>query len=399
MPYSNLVINPNAGSVPSFGSIDSNQWSLGNAVQSSNNVGSNGSAFGGLMSGLLSGGIGAVGSLIGSGLNALFAKKAAERQFKMNKQLMQFQNEMQRDMLMDEMALKMQGYKKAGLSTASLAGNFSNNTAVPSQSVGSSQATAHDMRLGDIFNVARQVKLQEMAIESQIRVNEAQANALNSNARKNTADAIVTEGYGVPTASQNLKNMQAQVRHLDADIAFLNEKTRTEPVARRSIFKSIQLTDKQIQAIDMQYDIEYRKLNPYIQNLLANAYMASQTGRNQKAQAERSEQLLEGDLQIQGIEVRKLNQEVVNLATENHLKGENILYLASLREKAMAEKNWIQKKTAEQEFHNEVLRLCGPELFYNREKMQNMNLRLDNINKGIQAVDNSIQTVGSAFGM
>lgn len=275
MPYSNLVINPNAGTTPSFGGLDTSQWSLSNAVQSSHNTGGNGSAFGGMMSNLLSGGLGALGSIASSLISGAFAKRAQQRQFKMNQLLMDKQNQMQRDMLVDEMALKMQGYKNAGLSTASLAGNFSNNVAVPSSNVGAPQGTAHDMRLGDIFNAARQVKLQEMAIQSQIDLNEAQADALLSNARKTNADATVTEHYGLKTAASTLQNIDQNTRlQLSQE-----EKTWTDR------WNSINLTDAQIRQIDGQLDIAYQQLPLQLQVLASEVFKNQESGKLSIAQA------------------------------------------------------------------------------------------------------------------
>lgn len=263
MPYSNLVINPNAGSVPSFGGLDASQWSHSNSVQNSNNTSSSQGAFGGMMNNLISGGLGAVGGLLTTGLNAIFAKKAAQRQFKYNKQLMQFQNELQRDMLVDEMALKMRGYKNAGLSTASLAGNFSNNTAVPGTSVSAPQASSSDFsKLGDIFNVARQVKLQEAAIESQIDLNHAQAQGVLANARKANAEAAPIEQYGMQTAASTLQNIDQNTKTQLAQ----EEKMWTDA------YNGIRLTDAQIRQIDGQLDIAYKTLPSQLQVLAAQVY-------------------------------------------------------------------------------------------------------------------------------
>lgn len=393
MPFSNMQINPAAGYVPSFGNLNAQHWSLNSAMPSQHRNGLG--AFGGI---LANAGIGLgaqfLGNLASGLISQAFAKRNMRLQTEAQKELFDYQLDKQYDFMNREQEIRKNALVRAGISPATMNGHFSQGQV---GNIGSAGMPSSGGMQGVDPMTAMMVAMQMKKNDAEVGVLNAQKNALNSDARKNLADARVTEGYGASTASQNIQNMKAQVRHLDADIAYLNEKTKSEPIARKSIFKQIDLSDKQIWAIDRQYDIEYKKLEPTIRSLVANAFLASESARNQRAQANRSNELLEGDLTLQGGEIRKLNQEVVNLATENHLKGENILYLAALREKAMAEKNWIQKKAAEQEFHNEVLRLCGPELFYDREKMQNMNLRLDNINKGIQAVDNGLEVGHDLF--
>lgn len=306
MPYSNLTINPNAGSVSPFAGLDASQWSLGNATQNINNMNAGGSsAFGGMMSGLLSGGIGAASSLLGTIINGIFAKKAAQRQFDMNKKLMDYQNEMQRDMLTDEMALKMQGLKNAGLSTASLAGNFSNNTAVPSQSVGAPQATAQDMRLGDIFNAARQVKLQEDAIQSQIDLNEANAQKALASARndystagKTDVEKYLLQVYGARKYETEIANLTAEEQKKLADRDYIVQKKINE----------MNLNEKEIQLLQQQYDINWKKLPKELALLSAQAYREYQQGNLAKKQCDEVQQ-----------KIYNLQRERDNIVRQGHL--------------------------------------------------------------------------------
>lgn len=281
-----MDVNPNAGSASPLstnyspsGRVDSSMpksfKSNLDALNASFPVateGGSGSAFGGLMSSLLPSLIGSFGS---TALNALFSKIAANRQYGMNKSLMDYQNQLQRDMLTDEMALKMQGYKNAGLSTASLAGNFGGNVAVPSSNVSATQAQAHDPRLGEIMNAARQVKLQEDAIQSQIDLNEANAEKARASAGVDTADAYLKREYGDQEYEKTFALMDAQTRDLVANA----EK------AAQDRLNSIRLTDQQVYSIATQTGIAWTKLPLELKALAADIYARRASGAMSYAQA------------------------------------------------------------------------------------------------------------------
>lgn len=244
-------------------------------LQSSMPQASAGKSFG-FIKNIISPLMGLAGGFLSSGLNAAFAKIAAKRQYKNQVQLMQLQNQMQRDMLTDEMALKMKGYKNAGLSTASLAGNFSNNTAVPGGSAAASQASASDLgNIGNIMNAAKQIKLQELALQSEINLNNANAEAARANAQNSMASAGKTDiesyllnTYGSRKYEGEIANLDAEEKKTLADRDYLVQKKINE----------MNLNEKEVQLLQQQYDINWKRLPKELALISAQAYREMEQG-------------------------------------------------------------------------------------------------------------------------
>lgn len=335
-----MDVNPNAGSPSPLstnynpsGRVDSsmpksfagNLDALNASFPVATDSSGSGSAFGGLMTSLIPSLLGSFGS---TALNALFSKISANRQYGMNKSLMDYQNLLQRDMLTDEMALKIQGYKNAGLSTASLAGNFGGNVAVPSSNVSATQAQANDPRLGDIMNAARQVKLQEDAIQSQIDLNEANAEKARASAGVDTIEADLRKVYGAPVYELTMSSMSENTKKTIAD----------RIKAYQDMWNSMDITGQQILNLEQErknmeqvFNINVKTLPKQLALLAAQAYAQYQAGNLSKSQASNVAQqtknlevqhaLLQKNLKITDSQLDIMREQLAGLRFSNNVNA------------------------------------------------------------------------------
>lgn len=303
MAISNMVIPTTAP----LSSMSSMGGTFGRTMDVANNVpplssNSGGSGLSSLGSSLLSGGIGAAGSLLSGFINNIFAMRAQKRQFKYNTQLMNIQNALQRDLIQDDALLKLQGYKKAGLSTASLGGSFGNPSSVPVQSVGSPQGSMPDMRLGDIFNAARQVKLQEDAIQSQINLNNANAESALANARNSISESRLTDAETYLKQNFGAAYYEHQFANMDANT---KESLANTDKLIQDMWNSINITDAELKLKELEYQTNFRQLPKLLRLLDAQTAESYSRGEVNRATA------------------KKILQESKNLETEGKLLSQN----------------------------------------------------------------------------
>lgn len=202
-----------------------------------------------VLQGLASSGLNTAGSLIGAGIQQMFYGKNLKKNVAAQKDLMNFQNDINQKNLLNEMKLKKQSYMNAGLSTAALGDG---STSLVGQSMPSSPSSfSPSVDMSSLGSVG------------------ASAMLMASQARKNNADA---RGQEITNNYQD-EMMQKTISQIDENIGYirsqkdLNDTTRERAIAELEYYKQaypemltqIGLTnqelDQRINNLNIQYHL------------------------------------------------------------------------------------------------------------------------------------------------
>lgn len=325
MPYSKMNVNPDAGFVPSLGSINSNSWSLNGATSYSPSF-----SLGFLGKSGIGAALQAGGSIISGLINQAFAKRNLDRQVAAQKELTEFNLNKQIDLMLNEQRYKKMGLKNAGISTASMNGQFGGNAAVPTQSVGMPSSNAMppiNPVLG--LQLAMEMKKNDAEVENlhtASQLNIANAENAYASAGKTDIEAYLLDTYGSRKYEADIAQLNAQEKKTLADRDFVVQKKLNE----------MSINEKEIQLLQQQYDINWKRLPKELALLSAQAFRETQQGKlAQKTQDEVQQKIYnlqrERDNIIRNgylsdVQTDLIEAEIARIAAENANIGPAALY-------------------------------------------------------------------------
>lgn len=244
---------------------------------------------------------------ISAGINLLGGFLSNQLNKNPQKEMMQYQNQLYRQNVVDMPGLQVQGYRNAGLSTASLAGNFSSNVAQPNAtgqmtgftgSQGSSLAQ-NMQNLANIQNTNANTKLLQNQADlvksqqlGQDNINSRYNDTINSLLANQAADTLFkqTQNKGLEFDNQ-VKEVTASVY---GDKSVYGEYLRqtlnnnlSEQAARIGLTNAqLDLTNKQFQQSDEYLALAYWNAKINQQNANSNSANASANLQNAATNAE-----------------------------------------------------------------------------------------------------------------
>lgn len=335
-----------------------------------------------------SGGIGAAlqagGSLIGGLIGQAFAKRNLRRQVNAQKELTEFNLQKEYELMLNEMRFKTMGMRNAGISTASMNGQFGGNAAVPTQSAGLPQGP--QVQMNPTLGLELAMALNKN--DAEVGVLQAQADALKADARMRNADASVTETYGHPTAAQNLSNMSVTEDEILSRIDLNKADLKKKPYELSALQHSIPLIDAQRYNNIMggyssvrNSDLEWEKLDPLTKVMVSQAYMNYQIGKNQGVQAEDTEETRPTRIGLNKAQIAYFNQTVKNLKQKYKLDGETIKLLAEQQQLIKSLKNESVQRVKLMEFQKTVREKLGSDFYVGSERQKKFLQELDIIGR------------------
>lgn len=300
-------------------------------------------------------GAGVLKSLMTGGINNMFAKKQMKLQDKYNRALMDKQNAMQRQLLMDEMPMKAQSYRNAGLSTAALAGQFGGNVSQPMSTAGlvagsGDGSMALDMGAG----------ISAFKAPSEVTTNKSLAEKAHAEANMTKYQEELSRTFGPASA-------QTMIDSMSTDMAFRVAQTYNEYVDAASTSART--------AADI--DIAYKRFN--LDAKVASEQMKYYAGM--AYQAYKAGKLDEGQYEYTMKSLNKLDKEIEDFDHKWALQDNQSLQLRALAAMYLQQIKNLKKQgkildanLVRQEYENQVRMVLGPKF---RGAMEVANFYLD----------------------
>lgn len=216
---------------------------------------------------------------VSEGVNSLIGEHNLSVKTKYQKHLMDYQMQQQRQMMLDEMSLRKQSYRNAGLSTAALAGSFGGNVAMPNASAGELSTVGKGMNPMEAFTMMANIK----NIEADTKVKEADAanrqadtDLKNSQTDLNNWQLLFNQTYGAREAKAAIDKMDAETKNQLAQAS----------KADQDKLNSILTTNAQVALLWQQYHFNAERFPVELQ--LMGAQIAELVSRGQLNRAQAS---------------------------------------------------------------------------------------------------------------
>ncbi|AZL82733.1 minor capsid protein [Capybara microvirus Cap1_SP_50] len=227
------------------------------------------SGIGSLATAGLSAGISAGSNLMSGLLNQAFYKRNLERQISAQKEMMDYQNQMQKDLMLNEDKLKVGSLRAAGLNPAMLASSSSGNVAVPgAPSVSAPVGTLSTNGIDFASMLAQSASADKESAEARGQEIENQYKARLLQGQVNILDL----------QGQQIKS---SIDKINAEIPLLEANKDLSLEQKQKVTAEIHKIESEIRSIDVNVKLAQQKTSAEVRKLLADASLALKQGKYQ----------------------------------------------------------------------------------------------------------------------